>query len=129
MKLNKIHHVAIICSDYKKSKEFYVDILGLKVIREVYREERESYKLDLELGDNQIELFSFNNPPERPSYPEARGLRHLAFEVCDIEEVVNELKENGIEVEPIRVDEFTNQRFTFFNDPDGLPLELYEKRC
>ncbi|GAA0070007.1 VOC family protein [Clostridium sardiniense] len=126
MKLNKIHHTAIIASDYKRSKNFYVNILGLEVIREVYREERNSYKLDLKIGDSQIELFSFPSPPKRPSYPEACGLRHLAFEVGDIEEVVEELKINNILVEPIRIDEFTGRRFTFFEDPDGLPLELYE---
>lgn len=126
MKLNKIHHTAIIASDYKSSKNFYVNILGLEVIREVYRKERDSYKLDLKIGDIQIELFSFPSPPKRPSYPEACGLRHLAFEVYDIEEVVEELKTNNILVEPIRIDEFTGRRFTFFEDPDGLPLELYE---
>lgn len=127
MKINKIHHVAVICSNYKVSKKFYTEILGLKVIREVYREERESYKLDLELGDSQIELFSFKNAPERVSYPEARGLRHLAFEVDDIEETVRYLESNGVKCEPIRIDEFTLRRFTFFEDPDKLPLELYEK--
>ncbi|WP_324829306.1 SMU1112c/YaeR family gloxylase I-like metalloprotein [Qipengyuania zhejiangensis] len=128
MKLNKIHHVAIICSDYQKSKRFYVDILGLKVVMETYREERNSYKLDLAVGgDYQIELFSFNNPPERTSYPEARGLRHLAFEVDDIEEAVIELEANGVGMEPVRIDPVTEKRFTFFADPDGLPLELYEK--
>ena len=126
MNLKKIHHVAIIASDYEKSKHFYVNILGLKIIIEVYRKERNSYKLDLKLGDSQIELFSFPNPPKRPSYPEACGLRHLAFEVTNIEETVEELKENGIDVEDIRVDEYTNRKFTFFEDPDGLPLELYE---
>ncbi len=126
MKLNKIHHTAIISSDYKRSKNFYANILGLEVIREVYREGRDSYKLDLKIGDSQIELFSFPNPPKRPSYPEACGLRHLAFEVDDIEETVEELKKNEISVEPIRIDEFTGRRFTFFEDPDGLPLELYE---
>lgn len=126
MNLKKIHHVAIIASDYEKSKHFYVNILGLKIIREVYRKERNSYKLDLKLGDSQIELFSFPNPPKRPSYPEACGLRHLAFEVPNIEKTVEELKENGIDVEDIRVDEYTNRKFTFFEDPDGLPLELYE---
>lgn len=105
MNLKKIHHVAIIASDYKKSKDFYVNLLGLKIIREVYREERDSYKLDLEIGDSQIELFSFKNPPKRPSYPEACGLRHLAFEVENIEEQVRELKEKGIKVEEIRIDE------------------------
>ena len=127
MKINKIHHVAVICSNYEVSKKFYTEILGLKVIREVYREERESYKLDLELGDSQIELFSFKNAPERGSYPEARGLRHLAFEVDDIEEAVRYLESNGVKCEPIRIDEFTLRKFTFFEDPDKLPLELYEK--
>jgi glyoxylase I family protein len=126
MLLNKIHHTAIICSDYGKSKHFYVDILGLKVIREVYRKERNSYKLDLIIGDSQIELFSFPDPPKRPSYPEARGLRHLAFEVDNIVEVVMELEENQIKVEPIRIDDLTGKRFTFFSDPDELPIELYE---
>ena len=127
MNLKKIHHVAIIASDYKKSKDFYVNLLGLKIIREVYREERDSYKLDLEIGDSQIELFSFKNPPKRPSYPEACGLRHLAFEVDDIEEAVSYLEKNGVKCEPIRIDEFTLRKFTFFEDPDKLPLELYEK--
>lgn len=127
MKINKIHHLAIICSNYNISKRFYTEILGLNVIREVYREERESYKLDLELGDSQIELFSFKNSPERVSYPEARGLRHLAFEVDDIEEAVSYLEKNGVKCEPIRIDEFTLRKFTFFEDPDKLPLELYEK--
>ena len=127
MKINKIHHVAIICSNYNISKRFYTEILGLNVIREVYREERESYKLDLELGDSQIELFSFKNSPERVSYPEARGLRHLAFEVDDIEEAVSYLEKNGVKCEPIRIDEFTLRKFTFFEDSDKLPLELYEK--
>lgn len=126
MILNKIHHVAIICSDYKKSKEFYTKVLGLEVIREVYREKRDSYKLDLKVGENQIELFSFPNSPKRLSYPEACGLRHLAFHVDSVEEVVKELKDKGIEVEPIRIDEFTEKKFTFFSDPDGLPLEIYE---
>ena len=127
MKINKIHHVAIICSNYQVSKKFYTEILGLKVIREVYREERESYKLDLEIGDSQIELFSFKNAPERVSYPEARGLRHLALEVDDIEETVRYLEGKGVKCEPIRIDEFTLRKFTFFEDPDKLPLELYEK--
>lgn len=127
MKINKIHHVAIICSNYEISKRFYTEILGLNVIREVYRKERESYKLDLELGESQIELFSFKNAPERVSYPEARGLRHLAFEVDDIEETVSYLEKNGVKCEPIRIDEFTLRKFTFFEDPDKLPLELYEK--
>lgn len=129
MNLKKIHHVAIIASDYKKSKDFYVNLLGLKIIREVYREERDSYKLDLEIGDSQIELFSFKNPPKRPSYPEVCGLRHLAFEVENIEEQVRELKEKCIKVEEIRIDEFTGRKFTFFSDPDDLPIELYEITC
>ena len=127
MDFNKIHHVAIICSNYEISKEFYVEKLGFEVIREIYREERQSYKLDLKLGESQIELFSFPNSPKRPSYPEACGLRHLAFEVDDIEEAVKELKGKNIQVEEIRIDEYTEKKFTFFNDPDGLPLELYEK--
>ena len=127
MDFNKIHHVAIICSNYEISKEFYVEKLGFEIIRELYREERQSYKLDLKLGESQIELFSFPNSPKRPSYPEACGLRHLAFEVDDIEEAVKELKGKNIQVEEIRIDEYTEKKFTFFNDPDGLPLELYEK--
>lgn len=127
MDFNKIHHVAIICSDYEISKEFYVEKLGFEIMREIYREERQSYKLDLKLGESQIELFSFPNSPKRPSYPEACGLRHLAFEVNDIEEAVKELKGKNIQVEEVRIDEYTGKKFTFFNDPDGLPLELYEK--
>lgn len=128
MNINKIHHVAIICSDYEKSKNFYVNVLGMKIIEETYRKERDSYKLDLSAGQfGQIELFSFNNSPERPSYPEARGLRHLAFEVEDIEAAVRELQDKDVAVEPIRIDEITGKRFTFFEDPDKLPLELYEK--
>ncbi|ARK32337.1 SMU1112c/YaeR family gloxylase I-like metalloprotein [Halalkalibacter krulwichiae] len=128
MKLNKIHHIAIICSDYEKSKHFYTDSLGLTVIKETYRKERDSYKLDLAINDDyQIELFSFPNSPERPSYPEARGLRHIAFEVTDIEEAVRELEAKGVAAEPIRVDEITGKKFTFFPDPDELPIEFYEK--
>ena len=128
MLLNKIHHIAIICSDYARSKAFYTEILGLKVIREVYRETRQSYKLDLELnGQYVIELFSFPAPPPRPSRPEALGLRHLAFEVDDLDVVVAYLQQHGCVVEPIRVDEFTEKRFTFVADPDGLPIEFYEK--
>ncbi|WP_243388145.1 VOC family protein [Bacillus kexueae] len=128
MLLSSIHHVAIICSNYEKSKQFYVDILGLEVIHEEYRKERDSYKLDLRIGDHsQLELFSFPNPPKRPSYPEACGLRHLAFRVDDIQQVCQKLTEHGIEVESIRVDPITNKRYTFFQDPDGLPLELYEE--
>lgn len=127
MRLKKIHHIAIIASNYKVSKKFYTEILGLEVIREVYRKERDSYKLDLKLGNSEIELFSFPNAPVRPSYPEARGLRHLAFEVNNIDEAVEELNLHGVECEPIRIDEFTGKRFTFFEDPDKLPLELYER--
>jgi glyoxylase I family protein len=128
MKLARLHHIAVISSDYKVSKHFYTQILGLEVIREVYREARDSYKLDLLLPDGtQIELFSFPNPPARPTHPEARGARHIAFEVTDLDACVTHLESNGVKVEPVRVDEFTNQRFTFFPDPDGLPLELYEK--
>lgn len=126
MNLKDIHHVAIIASDYEKSKRFYVNILGLEIISEVYRKERDSYKLDLKIGESQIELFSFKNPPKRPSYPEACGLRHLAFKVTNIELEVENLLREGISVEDIRVDEITGKKFTFFSDPDGLPLELYE---
>ncbi|MFC0272454.1 VOC family protein [Metabacillus herbersteinensis] len=128
MKLNRIHHVAIICSNYETSKAFYVHTLELTVLSETYREERNSYKLDLLVGDHyQIELFSFPNPPARPTRPEAAGLRHLAFEVDHIEECVSELVIKGVDVEPIRVDPITNKKYTFFQDPDGLPLEFYEK--
>ena len=125
--LKKIHHIAIICSDYEKSKDFYVNKLGLEILAEVYRKERDSYKLDLALnGEYIIELFSFPNPPARPSRPEARGLRHLAFMVENVEKVKSELVGEGIVSEPIRIDEFTGKKFTFFEDPDGLPLEIYE---
>jgi glyoxylase I family protein len=128
MKLLKIHHIAVICSNYKRSKDFYVRILGLRPISEVYREERDSYKLDLEVnGHYQIELFSFPDPPPRPSYPEAAGLRHLAFEVEDMESAISYLEGHKIKVEPIRIDDLTNKKFTFFADPDGLPIELYER--
>lgn len=124
---NRIHHIAIICSDYEKSKDFYVKKLGFTILAEVYRAERKSYKLDLAVnGVYQIELFSFENPPARPSRPEAQGLRHLAFEVDDIEIEIVRLRDQGITIEPIHVDETTGKRFTFFADPDGLPLELYE---
>ncbi|MBR8840268.1 MAG: VOC family protein [Stigonema ocellatum SAG 48.90 = DSM 106950] len=127
MKTTGIHHVAIICCDYERSKKFYVEVLGFSVIQETFRAKRNSYKLDLRVGENyQIELFSFPDPPERVSHPEACGLRHLAFEVDDIEEAVLDLKSQGVEVEAIRVDEMTGKRFTFFQDPDGLPLEIYE---
>jgi glyoxylase I family protein len=126
--INKVHHIAIICSDYQKSKKFYTEVLGLDIIREVYRENRQSYKLDLELnGTYIIELFSFPDPPQRVSRPEATGLRHLAFEVDDLEKVIAHLEKFKIEVEPIRIDEFTDKRFTFIADPDNLPIEFYEK--
>lgn len=122
-----IHHLAIICSDYTLSKVFYTEMLGLEIIREVYRPERNSYKLDLSVnGLYQIELFSFPDPPARPSRPEACGLRHLAFEVDDLEDSVAYLKRNNVVAEDIRVDEHTGKRFVFFSDPDGLPIELYE---
>jgi glyoxylase I family protein len=127
-KLNKVHHIAIICSDYEKSKYFYTEILGLTIVREVYREQRQSYKLDLEVaGQYQVELFSFPNPPARPSRPEALGLRHLAFEVENMDEAVSHIKQFGVYVEPVRVDEFTGKLYTFFADPDGLPIEFVEK--
>lgn len=123
----RIHHVAIICTDYTVSKNFYVNILGLTVVQEVYREERNSYKLDLSVnGLYQIELFSFENPPERPSRPEAAGLRHLAFEVDDVAAVATALNAKGVETEVLRIDEYTGKKFTFFTDPDGLPLEIYQ---
>jgi glyoxylase I family protein len=128
LKLNRVHHIAIICSNYERSKHFYSEILGLKITREVYREERQSYKLDLEVGNEyQLEIFSFPNPPARPSQPEAAGLRHLAFEVGNVDEAVTHLHAAGIWVEPVRIDEFTGKRFTFFADPDGLPIEFYER--
>ncbi len=127
MTIKGLHHVAIICSNYEKSKQFYVDILGASIIKETFRKERNSYKLDLRIGNSsQIELFSFPEPPKRPSYPEACGLRHLAFAVENLEAMVTKLTQKGIKFEPIRIDELTNKKFTFFQDPDGLPLELYE---
>lgn len=128
MRLLGIHHVALICSDYARSKAFYTETLGLTVLAEHWRDERQSWKLDLGLpGGGQLELFSFVSPPARPSRPEACGLRHLAFAVADVEEACARLTALGVAVEPIRVDEFTGRRFTFFADPDGLPLELYEQ--
>ncbi|WP_198651423.1 VOC family protein [Dyella sp. C11] len=125
--LPAIHHVALICSDYARSKAFYSETLGFRVIREVYRAERDSWKLDLEVSPGvSLELFSFPLPPPRPSRPEAQGLRHLAFSVPDIDRVIATLTERGVTCEPVRVDEFTDRRFTFFADPDGLPIELYE---
>ena len=126
MHIKAIHHIAIICSDYNRSKRFYTEILGASVLRETWRPQRQSYKLDLRLGNAQLELFSFPQPPPRPTRPEACGLRHLALAVDSLEEAVNHLNSQGISVEPIRLDELTNRRFTFFQDPDGLPLELYE---
>ena len=128
MNIVRTHHAAIICSDYSASKAFYTTILGLEIIAEVYRSDRQSYKLDLRLPDGtQIELFSFPDPPRRLSYPEACGLRHLAFEVAHLDDAVNDLVRYQIKVEPVRVDEYTGKRFTFFADPDGLPLEFYEQ--
>lgn len=122
----KLHHIAIICSDYEVSKNFYTEILGLNIIREVYRSDRESYKLDLAIGNDYIiELFSFPNPPKRPSFPEACGLRHLAFSVENVAEKREELLQKGILCEAIRVDEYTQKAFFFTQDPDGLPLEFY----
>lgn len=123
----KIHHIAIICSDYKVSKKFYTEVLGLNIIREVYREERQSYKLDLAIGEDYvIELFSFPNPPQRPSRPESCGLRHLAFSVENVSKKREELIQKGLNCEEIRIDEFTGKEFFFTQDPDGLPLEFYE---
>ena len=128
LKINKVHHIAIIASNYEKSKHFYTQVLDLQVIREVYREARDSYKLDLAIGENYvIELFSFPNPPDRPSRPESCGLRHLAFEVENVAAAKQNLEEKGIEVEPIRIDEITSKKFTFFADPDDLPIEFYEQ--
>ncbi|ENM5764955.1 SMU1112c/YaeR family gloxylase I-like metalloprotein [Vibrio mimicus] len=125
--LKRIHHAAIICSDYPRSKSFYTEILGLRVVAENYRAARDSYKLDLALPDgSQIELFSFPNAPERPSFPEAQGLRHLAFVVDDVAEIKAQLEQKGVSVEPLRIDEYTGKAYTFFADPDGLPLELYQ---
>ncbi|SKC08202.1 glyoxylase I family protein [Soonwooa buanensis] len=124
----KIHHIAIICSDYEVSKKFYTEILGLNIIREVYREERQSYKLDLAIDNHYvIELFSFPNPPKRISQPEACGLRHLAFSVEDVEQKRQEFISKSLVCEDIRIDEFTEKKFFFTQDPDGLPLEFYEK--
>jgi len=124
---NRLHHIAIICSDYPRSKHFYVEILGFKIVQEVYREARQSFKLDLQVGDRyQLELFSFLAPPKRLSSPEACGLRHIAFEVEDVESSCKTLMARGVDLEPVRIDEFTGKAFTFFRDPDGLPIEIYE---
>ena len=126
--LQAVHHIAIICSNYEESKKFYTEVLGCTIVKETYRAERDSYKLDLAIdGTYIIELFSFPNPPARPSQPESCGLRHLAFSVKDIETSIAALASYGVTCEPIRVDTLTNKRFTFFADPDGLPLELYEE--
>ncbi|MDV3350318.1 VOC family protein [Leptothoe sp. ISB3NOV94-8A] len=126
MHIKAIHHIAIICSDYGQSKHFYVDILGADIICETWREQRQSYKLDLTLGNAQLELFSFPEPPPRPTRPEACGLRHLALAVDNLDANIAHLQKHSIPVEPIRLDALTGKRFTFFQDPDGLPLELYE---
>jgi glyoxylase I family protein len=128
LNISNVHHIAIICSDYTRSKKFYTEVMGLKVLSEHYREERSSYKLDLALNDQYIiELFSFPDPPQRRSLPESTGLRHLAFETPDLDGCVAYLSGEGITTEPIRIDQLTGKRFTFFQDPDKLPLELYEK--
>ncbi|SFA70767.1 glyoxylase I family protein [Flavobacterium swingsii] len=128
LRLNKVHHIAIICSDYEKSKVFYTEILGMTIIQEIYRKERQSYKLDLALnGFYTIELFSFPNPPQRLSRPEATGLRHLAFEVDSLEQTIQFLSSKNISFESIRIDEITNKKFTFITDPDHSPIEFYEK--
>jgi glyoxylase I family protein len=127
MQLKSVHHIAVICADYEKSKFFYTNILGFTIVREIFRADRDSYKLDLALNNVfTIELFSFPNPPVRPSQPESCGLRHLAFAVENIEEAIRVLKFKGVDCEAIRVDQYTQKRFTFFADPDGLPFELYE---
>jgi len=128
LQLNSIHHVAIICSNYAVSKHFYTEILGMEMVQESFREARQSYKLDLKVGNRyQLELFSFIDPPPRPSYPEACGLRHLAFEVSDIAQAVAVLNSRGVATEPVRTDALTQKQFSFFADPDGLPLEIYQQ--
>jgi glyoxylase I family protein len=127
LQLQSIHHIAIICSDIEKSKYFYTEILGLKIEQAIYRAERDSWKIDLSLnGKYCVELFSFPNPPKRPSRPEASGLRHLAFSIASIDDNIEILKSKNIFCEPIRIDEFTNKKFTFIFDPDDLPIEMYE---
>lgn len=128
LNITRVHHIAVICSDYDRSRQFYTEILGLKILNETFRAERNSYKLDLAIGkDYIIELFSFPDPPKRPSRPESCGLRHLAFETADIDDTVQLLRNSNISVEPVRIDEITGKRFTFIADPDGLPIEFYEK--
>ncbi|PZX57719.1 glyoxylase I family protein [Algoriphagus ratkowskyi] len=127
IQLLNIHHIAIICKDYERSKKFYTEVLGLEIVREVYRDYRKSYKLDLSLNSNYIiELFSFPSPPDRASRPEAAGLRHLAFAVKNLDECIQHLAVHDVTAEPIRMDEFTGKRFTFIADPDELPIEFYE---
>jgi len=127
MNIKAIHHIAILTDDYERSKRFYTEVLGFEIIRETYRKERDSYKLDLSIaGEYQVELFSFPDYRERGSYPEAKGLRHLAFAVDDVDAAAAELRAKGVEVEMVRVDELTQRKFVFFNDPNGQPLELYE---
>ena len=127
MNLTTIHHIAIIVSDYALSKDFYINKLGFSIIRENYRPERNDWKLDLQCGNIELEIFGVSNPPARVSNPEACGLRHLAFRVDDVETTVKELEALGIPCEAIRTDEFTGKGMTFFKDPDGLPLELHEQ--
>lgn len=128
IKIKRLHHIAIICKDYEKSKRFYMEVLGFKIKKEFYREDRQSFKLDLTLNEQYlIELFSFPNPPIRQTRPEATGLRHIAFEVDDLDKSVQILKKSNVIVESIRIDEFTNKKFTFLFDPDRLPIELYQK--
>ena len=126
MLFDQLHHAAIIVSDYEKAKEFYVEKLGFPVLRENYREDRGDWKLDLKFGDGELEIFAIPGAPPRPSCPEAQGLRHLAFRVDSVEDTVKELERRGIECEPVRLDPYSGRRFTFFRDPDGLPLELHE---
>lgn len=127
LSLKGVHHLAIICTNYERSKKFYTEILGFRIVQEHYRSERKSFKLDLALNEKYvIELFSFPDPPTRRSRPEAAGLRHIAFEVGDVEAAAALLREHNIEVEPVRIDEYTQKKFTFFQDPDNLPIELYE---
>lgn len=127
MNFSKLHHIAIICSDYERSKKFYTEILGFRIVNETHRKERNSYKLDLAVNEStQIELFSFPNPPARLTHPKAQGLRHIAFSVDDIDLVFKELSDAGVITESIRTDDVTGKRFTFFADPDGLPIEIYQ---
>ena len=126
MLFNAMHHVAIIVSDYARAREFYVEKLGFPILRENFREDRGDWKLDLKFGDGELEIFAIPGAPPRPNYPEAQGLRHLAFRVDDVAEAAAELERRGIPCEPIRLDTYTNRRMTFFHDPDGLPLELHE---